>query len=645
MKTSYSEIIVPTFDSIRMQFIKKLLISNNKHILAPGPTGTGKTINIFNMLNSQMSEDFQTIPITFSAQTSARGTQEALDGKLEKRRKGVAGPPPGKKYIVFVDDLNMPKKEEYGAQPPLELIRQWMDHVGWYDLHTKEKTFIKKEDLVFISAMGPPGGGRATITQRLQRHFNIITYTNLGRDSIEMIFSKIVNKFLGSFQEEVSASVQKLVDSTQIVYQGVQTALRPTPNKSHYTFNLRDMSKIFQGVCAAHNKTVTTKVDLLRLWVHENQRVFGDRMISDSDKDTLLQLVLTQCEQNFSLSKDEIFENERIIFGDFFYGIDAENRPYQNITDLTKMVKKIEEYLDDYNSGSKHQMKLVMFLDACDHVARICRVLRQPQGNALLLGVGGSGRQSLSKISTYMNSYKLYQIEVIKGYQMRDWKDNLKTVLMQAGVDGKPTAFLFVDTQIINEQMLEDINNVLNSGDVPALYKVEDMEAITLVGKNECTRRNITLNKMNMFQAYLNRVKSNIHLVLAMSPLSDVFRARLVKFPSLVNCCTIDWFTNWPSEALINVGKGSLLDADLNLGVDEDACIETFRVIHQSVEAKSEEFKDQLRRINYVTPTSFLELLAMYKKILSDKRNEVGKARRRLVRGLEVLDEAATEVD
>lgn len=123
-------------------------------------------------------------------------------------------------------------------------------------------------------------------------------------------------------------------------------------------------------------------------------------------------------------------------------------------------------------------MKLVMFLDACDHVSRICRILRQPLGNGLLLGVGGSGRQSLTKLATYISNYRSYQIEVIKGYQMRDWRENVKTVLMMAGVEGKPTTFLFVDTQIINEQMLEDINGVLNSGDVAGLYRAEDLDPI-----------------------------------------------------------------------------------------------------------------------------------------------------------------------
>ena len=113
--------------------------------------------------------------------------------------------------------------------------------------------------------------------------------------------------------------------------------------------------------------------------------------------------------------------------------------------------------------------------------------------------MGGSGRQSLTKLATFMSAYIMFQIEVVKGYNMRNWRDDLKTCLMQAGVDAKITTFLFVDTQIINEQMLEDINNVLNSGDVPQLYKTEDFEGIYNVGKQDCQRKQLALNKMNMF--------------------------------------------------------------------------------------------------------------------------------------------------
>jgi dynein heavy chain len=105
--------------------------------------------------------------------------------------------------------------------------------------------------------------------------------------------------------------------------------------------------------------------------------VFGDRMINNQDREVLLNLLLTEAEK-FKLKKADIFNVDRILFGDYMAGIDGENRPYIQIEDIPLMLTKIAEFLEDFNSGTKHPMKLVMFLDACDHVNRICRILRQP---------------------------------------------------------------------------------------------------------------------------------------------------------------------------------------------------------------------------------------------------------------------------
>ena len=97
------------------------------------------------------------ITLTFSAQTSANQTQDIIDGKLDKRRKGVYGPPMGQHSVIFVDDLNMPKKDTFGSQPPLELLRQWLDYGGWYDRAKQAWRYIV--DMQLVVAMGPPGGG------------------------------------------------------------------------------------------------------------------------------------------------------------------------------------------------------------------------------------------------------------------------------------------------------------------------------------------------------------------------------------------------------------------------------------------------------------------------------------------------------
>ena len=102
-----------------------------------------------------------------------------------------------------------------------------------------------------------------------------------------MIFNTIVNAFLEDFSEPVSSKVEDLVALTVSIYNTVMKEMKPTPAKSHYLFNLRDIAKIFAGLCSADKKTSNDLVTVTKLWVHENTRVFGDRMVSQEDRDKL----------------------------------------------------------------------------------------------------------------------------------------------------------------------------------------------------------------------------------------------------------------------------------------------------------------------------------------------------------------------
>ena len=137
--------------------------------------------------------------------------------------------------------------------------------------------------------------------------------------------------------------------------------------------------------------------------------------------------------------------------------------------DTSKIPKLFGDYLDEYNAENK-EMRLVFFWDACDHVSRLARVLRQPRGNAMLVGVGGSGKQSLTRFAAYTAEMSCFQIELTKGYGYNEFREDLKKLYFQTGCDNTPVVFLFADTQIVIEAFVEDINNILNSGEVPNLF-------------------------------------------------------------------------------------------------------------------------------------------------------------------------------
>ncbi|GMI07902.1 hypothetical protein TrRE_jg5473 [Triparma retinervis] len=641
-KLSFSDLIIPTLDSVRYTYLLDELVRNSKGCLMTGPTGTGKSVNINRHLQFGLPDKYVPLPIMFSAQTSQNATQDMIDGKCDKRRKGVFGPPAGKEFVIFVDDVNMPQKEEYGAQPPIEILRQWFDNGGWYD--RKALTFRKIIDCIYVLACGPPGGGRNHITARYVRHFNIIGYTAMQDSSMALIFGTILSNFLNNFDDCLKGFSEPIVSSTINVYNTILEDLRPTPAKPHYTYNLRDLSKVFQGVLMMNARKVGTPKDLARMWVHESRRVFADRLINKTDTNWFDGLLKEQMDKNMDgMDWDPMVTEMEIICGDYMVP-GADPKIYEEIKDLEQLQPTIEEYLGEYNAESKQPMNLVMFMDAIGHVSRISRVIRQPQGNALLLGVGGSGRQSMSRMATFIADYQLTTIEISKGYGLTEWRENIKECLLYAGVDDKPVVFLFNDVQVVFSQMLEDVNSILNSGDVPNLYGPEEMEKITDACKPECAKKRLPPTKMNIFSQYLLRVRKNIHVVLCMSPLGDAFRERLRMFPSIVNCCTIDWFAEWPDEALQSVAMRSLTEGNFKLGESLDSCVHFVKDLHMGVFEKSKEFFETLRRYNYVTPTSFLEVLSTYKSVLNTKQKEVGTLKNRLQVGLDKLLSTAEQV-
>lgn len=634
-KKSYFSILVPTEDTTRYGFLLDLMVRNNRNVLLMGDTGVGKTVVIQDfMARESQGDDAKIFPISvmFSAQTTSQNLQDNFETKLDKKRKNLLGAPVGKKVVFFVDDLNMPLREEYFAQPPLELLRQALAG-GFYD---RKKLFFKKiKDVVFLAACGAPGGGRNEMTPRVVRWYHMIWQPQLAESSMAKIFTSILGGFLSVSAQHLGIDVlnlaSKFVSATVDMYNNIRATMLPTPSKSHYTFNLRDMSKVVQGITSIMSKNIADVQQLCRLWSHEASRVFRDRLIDNTDRKQFDNMISEKLSTSFSY---DFLPSDDLLFGDY---MTQEDKMYREITDPPLLLEKLNEYLYEYNLSSANQMALVFFRDAIAHLSRVSRILRQPRGNALLVGVGGSGRQSLTRLASSMAGYKCVSIEITRGYGIDNFHESIKELFMTAGASNQPVVFLFTDTQVVHESFLEDINNILNSGEVPNLFVPDELDQVIQKVRPLCEKAGIVASRDNILAYFVSLCRDNLHIVLAFSPVGDAFRSRCRQYPSLVNCCTIDWFMPWPDDALYSVAE-RFLSGD---GMDalKDLLCRICVKIHSSVHAISERFHSELRRHNYVTPTSYLELIKLYTTMLGQQKEMVNTRLSRYTVGLQKLQE------
>ena len=647
----FYKIIVPTVDTVRYEFIVESLIRGGAPVMLLGPVGTGKTSVAQAVLAKANNKQYGKLVVNMSAQTTSNNVQDIIESRVEKRTKGVYVPIGGKRLLAVMDDFNMPAKDVFFSQPPLELLRQWLDYSFWYD---RQKQIAKEiRDMQLIAAMGPPGGGRQSISPRLLSRFHLINMAFPNENQIKRIYGTMINQKLQDFEEDVKPVGNLITQATIELYNTIIATMLPTPTKIHYLFNLRDISKVYQGLLRAHKDYHDTKQSMIRLWIHECFRVFSDRFIDNNDMEAFKGIIGEKLGTVFDTSFNAICPNKvSPIFGDFIRG--EAGGIYEDITDIGQLKQYMENTLEDYNTEpGVISMDLVLFRDAMEHICRIVRVIGQPRGNVLLVGVGGSGRQSLGKLSSYICQFKVFQIEVSRHYRTKEFREDLRSLYWMAGVENKPTVFLFNDTQVVTEDFLEDINNVLSSGEVPNLYAPEEFEEVKQALMEEAKKDGISDSTDTMFAYLIERVRTNLHIVLCMSPVGDPFRNRIRQYPAFVNCTTIDWFNEWPRDALLEVAERYLEKIDLIPGGADEAakelikknCASTFVMMHQSVVEDSKKMLMEMKRHNYVTPTNYLELVTGYIQMFNEKRTDLGDAAKKLRNGLFKIDDTRSKVE
>ena len=387
----------------------------------------------------------------------------------------------------------------------------------------------------FIAAMVP---GRNDVDPRFIRLFNTFCITFPPEESIKRIYQTILQAFFdeGAFPSALQGPefASRCTKASMEIFNAIVQAMPPTPAKFHYIFNLRDLSRITEGLMQATPDKFTETPVVVRLLRHEILRIFFDRLVGDADK----AFVKDKIEETFKTTfPDESAAAmvDPILFGDCLLYNEIEEakasggsagdlvRLYEDMQDYAYIKPVLDEVLTQYNMANK-VMNLVLFDDCLDHLVRVHRLMRLKRGNALLVGVGGSGKQSITRLAAFTAGADVFTITLTRGYNEQLFRDDLKALYGMLAVQS--VAFFFSDAHVAEEGFLELINNMLTAGMVPALYEESEKDGIVGNVRDEAVKNGALDSKESVWNYFVGKCRDNLHVILAMSPVGETLRVR-----------------------------------------------------------------------------------------------------------------------
>ena len=309
-----ASLLIPTIDSHRAIKLISMLHCRDYPVMMVGGTGTAKTVTAL-MFFDQLNPDREMVKkVAFSYATTGGMFQKTIENELDKRGGKMFGPPGSKQMTVFLDDINMPMVNEWGDQPTLEAGRQLIAD-GTFSFLDKDRRGDLKivEDLRYIAAGNSPAGGKNDIPARLKRLFFTFNMIPPSNSTIDSIYGRILlgrynqssdsKKKITSKEKGIAEAARKTIGATIKLWLWTKKYFMPTPSKFHYIFNMRDLSRIFQGCMRAPRDVVKTDKIMVSLWRNECSRVFGDKLSTKEDKKRFNKKLVDVTDQAFGKGK------------------------------------------------------------------------------------------------------------------------------------------------------------------------------------------------------------------------------------------------------------------------------------------------------------------------------------------------------
>ena len=651
-----TDLVIPTVDTVRHEDVLYSFLAEHKPLLLCGPPGSGKTMTLFSALRKL--PNMEVVGLNFSSATTPDLLVKTLEQYCDYKKtvSGVTMAPRqiGRWLVVFCDEINLPAPDKYGTQRVISFLRQLVEHGGFW--RTTSKTWVSLERIQFVGACNPPtDAGRTPLGLRFLRHAPLVMVDYPGELSLTQIygtFNSAVLKIIPTLRGYADALTQAMIQ----VY--MQSQRRFTSDiQPHYVYSPRELTRWVRAVYEAIRPLETLSLEgLVRIWAHEALRLFSDRLITDDERqwteDTVNRIAL----ENFPNIDEEAALQRPILFSNWL------SKNYVSVArdELRDFVKArlrtfCEEELD---------VPLILFNDVLEHVLRIDRVFRQPQGHLILIGVSGSGKTTLSRFVAWMNGLSVFQIKVHGRYSSEDFDEDLRDVLRRCGCKGEKICFIMDESNVLDSGFLERMNTLLANGEVPGLFEGDEYATLMTACKEGAQRQGLLLDSQEeLYKWFTQQIVRNLHVVFTMNPPSEGLSSKAATSPALFNRCVLNWFGDWSDQALYQVAYELTQSVDIDKGdysapdslpvefhqlemplSHRDAIVNSMVHVHHSLRGFNDRLRRQQNKSTYLTPRQFLDFVAQFVKLFGEKRDDLEEQQRHLNVGLDKLRETVDKV-
>ena len=526
----FFDIYVPTTHNAQYRMLFELIAPHKLPVLVLGQVGSAKTSTILQFMRDRAVKDGLTTKRTvLSADTSPSALQRAIESATEKRQGRTYGPSNYRTCSLLIDDVNMPAITKWGDQPASELFRQLISENGFYNLDKPGEWKVMK-DLEFFAAMTHPGGGRHDIPTRLKRRMMLLNIITPSKGAVDQIYTEIVRGYFSDklVSSETAKIAANIAEPTVQIWHDLQEKIQPTASKLHYKYTMLDLSNVFRGMMRCHPDTFDGKDYVARLWKHECERAFTDKLSSLTDKgmatsliqeaiDEALGKLASKCQGTFYFCTFVQDEEDRLL-ADGGVDPDALFQPYEVCQSFESVQGKIRKLLGKYNSEHIEKMDLVMFQYAVEYLLKICRAICLDGGSCLLVGLKASGRQSLATLAMYILEHNVLRIRQSNTYSRMTLLEDLKSHCKFSALNNKHFTFLLPEADILDESFLDLVNQLILTGEITDMFTKDEMISIV----SETAFRAEVQKSMpewsesteNLAKFFVRRIRRNFHCIL-----------------------------------------------------------------------------------------------------------------------------------